>query len=201
MKSLLIFLAALAAAFATPQLVNEWPSWPAEEQLNLEPFEGTVQYHQPGRYQNIFQNGTIYLFIGYNNKFLSSINHGGPGGENYLQSIKLQQDQFCRFAASVLDDETIALRDFAGDGKYLQYNPSPEGKPNIRPTGEVIDDSTKFKVEVSQNGPWEGAHYVYLRASNGNYCGIVPTPVQDNIAAHFRRNINSNTRFIVLEAN
>ena len=207
MKSLLIFLAVLAAAFAAPEFVNKWASWPAEEQLNLEPFEGTVKHHHPGCGQNVFQDGKIYLIIGNNNKFLSSINHGGPGGENFIQSVKLQQDQFCRFAASVLDDGTIALKGFEGNGKYLRLNPGDE--PNlpglignsIRPTGDVIDDYAKFKVEVGQDGPWEGAHYVYLNAANGQYWGIIDTPVPDNIAAHYRRNVNHNTRLIVLEAN
>ena len=196
MKSLLIFLAVLAAAFATPELVNEWPSWPAEEQLNLEPFEGTVQ--QKGG-QNIFEGGKIYLFLGYNNKFLSSVNHGGPGGKDYLQSIKLQQDQFSRFAATVLDDGRIALKDFNGDGKYLQLDPSQE-TTSIRPTGDVIDDSAKFKVVRERHGPWKGAHYVHLWASNDRYCGIIHSPVPDNIAAHFRR-LRPGTRLIVLEAN
>ena len=201
MRPLLIFLAVLAAAFATPEFVNEWPSWLGEEQLNLdEPFEGTVQ--QDGGGQNIFQAGKIYLFLGVNNKFLSSINHGGPGGENYLQSIKLQQDQFCRFAASVLDDGTIAFKDFEGNGKYLQLDPSQRTN-SVRPTGNAIDDTAKFQVEVGPDGPWKGAHYVYLKASNGRYWGLIKTggPVPNNISAHFSRNVHSVTRFIVLEAN
>ena len=113
-------------------------------------------------------------------------------------SIKSQQDGFCRFAVSVLNNGKFAFRDFAGEGLYLQLNPGG-GANSIRPTSEVIDDSAQFEVEVSSPGPWKGAHYVHLRAENGNYCGIVNTPVPNNIAADYE-DAEEATRLIVLEA-
>ena len=71
-------------------------------------------------------------------------------------------------AASVLDNQTIAFIDFAEGGKYLQLNPGA-GINSTRPTGDVINDSAQFQVEVSRDGPWEGAHYVCLEASNDKY--------------------------------
>ena len=113
-------------------------------------------------------------------------------------SIKSQQDEFCRFAVSVLNNGKVAFRDFAGEGLYLQLNPS-FGVNGIRPTSAVIDDSAQFEVEVSSPGPWKGAHYVHLRAENGKYCGIVHAPVANNIAADYK-DAEEATRLIVLEA-
>ena len=54
-------------------------------------------------------------------------------------------------------------------------------------------------MQESSPGPWKGAHYVYLRAANGNYSGIVNTPVENNIAADYEDAVEA-TRLIVLEA-
>ena len=158
--------------------------------------EATAQARRPR--QDVFQPGHIYLMLGNNNHFLSRINYGGVGGENYIQSIKSQQDEFCRFAVSVLNNGNVAFRDFAGEGLYLQLNPG-HGVNSIRPTSVVIDDSGQFEVEVSRPGPWKGAHYVHLKAQNGKYCGIDNAPVANNIAADYE-DAEETTRLIVLEA-
>jgi hypothetical protein len=206
MKSLLIVLAVVAATFAWPSS-KEWNSpnriqygapWDINENVETN-MEATEQARRPRH--EVFQSGHVYLMLGNNNLFLSSINYGGVGGENFIQSIKTQQDEFCRYAVTVLDNGKVAFRDFAGEGLYLQLNPSgfrdfageglylqlnPSGGVNsIRPTSEVIDDSAQFEVEVSGPGPWKGTHYVYLKAANGNYCGLIDIPVESNIAADY----------------
>ena len=143
-------------------------------------------------HQNVFKAGQIYLILGNNNQFLSSIDQGGD--DDYLQAVKTKQDSFCHFAASELENGTVALRGFEGEGKYLQLN---EG--NIRPTSEVIDKSAEFIVEVSSDGPWRGAHYIYLKAENGKYWGIADSPVPDNIAAIYDSQ-EEEARMIVLDA-
>ena len=206
MKSLLIVLAVVAATFAWPSS-KEWNSpnrmqygapWDINENVETN-MEATEQARQPRPPRHeVFQSGHIYLMLGNNNLFLSSINYGGVGGENFIQSIKTQQDEFCRFAVSVLDNGKVAFRDFAGEGLYLQLNPGG-GVNSIRPTSAVIDNSAQFEVQESSPGPWKGAHYVYLRAANGNYAGIVNTPVHSNIAADYVA-AEKPTRLIVLEA-
>ena len=199
MKSLLVLLAVVAATFAWPS--EEWNSpnpmqYGAPWDIIDTNMEATEQARRPR--QEVFQPGHIYLMLGNNNHFLSTINHGGVGGANFIQSLKTQQDGFCRFAVSVLNNGKVAFTDFAGGGLYLQLNPGG-GVHSIRPTSAVIDGSAQFEVEVSGPGPWKGAHYVHLKAANGNYAGIVNTPVQNNIAADYK-DAEEATRLIVLEA-
>ena len=190
MKSLLIFFAVIAAAFA-------WWEEVSEQDYRSSMTDANAQDHSHS--EDVFQAGQSYLILGNNNKFLSAINYGGRGGQNYIQAVKTQQDGFCRFAASNLNNGKIALRGFNGKGRYLQLNPGQDHN-NIRPTTDVIDESAQFEVEVDPNGPWLGAHYVYLKAKNGKYWGIVSGPVKNNIAADYDDNDNDNTRFIVLDA-
>ena len=213
MKSLLILLAVVATTFAWPS--EEWAEWnspnrmqygaPWEINKNIDTnMEATEQSRRTKSRtarrprtpcQEVFEPGHIYLMLGNNNLFLSSINNAG---QVFLQSIKTQQDEFCRFAVSVLNNGKVAFRDFAGQGLYLQLNPGG-GANSIRPTSAVIDDSAQFEVQESGPGPWKGAHYVYLRAANGNYTGIVGFPVENNIAADYIGAVEA-TRLIVLEA-
>ena len=209
MKSLLILLAVVAATFAWPS--EEWAEWnspnpmqygaPWEINENIDTnMEATEQSRRPrpprAPCHEVFQPGHIYLILGNNNLFLSSIFY--IVGGSFTQSIKTQQDEFCRYAVSVLDNGKVAFRDFAGEGLYLHLNNS-FGVNSIRPTSEVIDDSAQFEVQESSPGPWKGAHYVYLKAANGNYSGIVNTPVENNIAADYVDAVEA-TRLIVLEA-
>ena len=195
MKSLLIFVAVIAATFARPHLIQEERSWPRPSLSKVpwypdkdgDPSVAATEH----LHQNVFKAGQIYLILGNNNQFLSSID---DGGEDYLQAVKTKLDVFCRFAASEIENGTVALRGFEGEGKYLQFN---EG--NIRPTSEVIDKSAEFIVEVSSDGPWRGAHYVYLKAENGKYWGITDSPVPNNIAAIYDSREEA-TRMIVLDA-
>jgi hypothetical protein len=229
MKSLLILLAVVAATFARPS--EEWAEWNSPNPMQYGAPEEWAEWNSPNRIQygapwdinesidtnmeateqsrrprppraprhEVFQPGHIYLILGNNNLFLSSIFY--IVGGSFTQSIKTQQDEFCRYAVTVLDNGKVAFRDFAGEGLYLQLNPSgfrdfageglylqlnPSGGVNsIRPTSEVIDDSAQFEVEVSGPGPWKGTHYVYLKAANGNYCGLIDIPVESNIAADY----------------
>ena len=203
MKSLLIFLAIVAATFSLPNSANERHPSP-----NLSPFNApwylnenidtnkAASQAQPRR-QDVFKAGRIYLMLGNNNLFLAALDH--IGGESYIQSIIAQQDIFCRFAVSILERGKVAFRSLDGHGLYLQLNPGG-GVNSIRPTSAVIDDSAQFEVEVGGPGPWSGAHYVYLKAENGNYWGIVQTPgIPDNIAADYEEREQA-TRLIVLEA-
>ena len=116
------------------------------------------------------------------------------GRNKFIQSLKTQQDGFCRFAVSVLYNGKIA---FKGPGLYLQLNPYL-GVNSIRPTSAVIDDSAQFEVEVSSLGPWKGARYVHLRAANGKYSGIVKT-FSNIFSADYEVPVEA-TRLIVLEA-
>ena len=199
MRSLLIFLAVIAATIASPYLEQEQRSWPRPSlskvpwypSENRDTNTGATGRVTKSFSQNVFKAGHIYLILGDNNQFLSAIDHGG---ENYLQADKTEQDEFCRFAASEIDNGTVALRGFDGEGNYLQLN---EG--SIRPTSHVIDASALFIVEVSSNGPWRGAHYVYLKAGNGKYWGLTGTPVPNNIAAIYDTQLEE-TRMIVLDA-
>ena len=211
MKSLLIFLAMVAATFA-------WPTNSADERHpapNPLPFNvpqylyedintniAAKKHHRHPDHshqgQNVFKAGRIYLILGNNNLFLTA----GPriGIELYIQSIQLQQDESCHFAVSILESGKVAFRSFGGDGAYLQLNPGrTPGVNSIRPISNVINDSTQFEVEVSHPGPWDGAHYVHLKAENGKYWGIVQEPVEDNIAADYEDRVE-DTRLIVLEA-
>ena len=206
MKSLLILLAVVAATFARPN--EEWAEWnspnpmqygaPWDINENIDTnitTEATEQARRPR--QEVFQPGHIYLMLGNNNLFLSSIYY--IGGGNYTQSIKTQQDEFCRYAVSVLDNGKVAFRDLAGEGVYLQLNSGGSLINSITPTSKVIDDSAQFEVEVSGPGPWKGAHYVHLKAQNGNYCGLTDALVEKNFAADYE-DAERDTRLIVLEA-
>ena len=170
MKSLLILLAVVAATFAWPS--EEWNSpnpmqygapWDINANIGTNMEEET-------EHQDVFQDGHIYLMLGNNNLFLSSISN--VIGDVYTQSTKSQQDGFCHYEVRVLNNGKVTFRDLAGQGLYLQLNPGG-GANSIRPTSLVIDDSAQFEVQESGTGPWKGAHYVYLRAANGNYTGIV----------------------------
>ena len=202
MKLLLIFLAVVAATFALPDSTDEWHPLPNLSPLNAPWYynEAANQAYARPSLGNIFQPGRIYLMLGNNNLFLASINHDGPIGEDYIQSIKSQQDESTRFAVSVLESGRVAFRDFAGIGLYLQLNPG-DGVNSIRPTSEVIDHSAQFEVEVGIRGPWKGAHYIFLKADNGKYWGIVQAPpgIENNIAAQYAER-DQATRLIVLEA-
>ena len=195
-----------AATFALLNSANEQnPSpnlspfnapWYPNENIDTSDTEAASQAKHHG--ENVFKAGRIYLILGSNNLFLSAINYGGVGGENFIQSIKSQQDGFCRFAVSILENGKVAFKGFGGGGRYLQLNPG-FGANSIRPTSDVIDNSAQFEVEVEDSGPWNGAHYVYLRAENGNYWGVVQTPVANNIAADYEDREQA-TRLVVLEA-
>ena len=206
MKSLLILLAVVAATFAWPIEERNSPNpmqygapWDINEIVETN-MEDTKRGNRPGRPRHdreVFKDGRIYLMLGNNNRFLSSIFY--PTGEIYTQSIKTQQDEFCRYAVTVLDNGKVAIRDFAGEGLYLQLNSGGGLINSITPTSPIIDDSTQFEVEVSGPGPWEGAHYVHLKAQNGNYCGLIDALVKDNFAAQYE-DAGMPTRLIVLEA-
>ena len=156
--------------------------------------EATEQARRPR--QEVFQPGHIYLMLGNNNLFLSSTNQEG---ENYTQSIKSQQDKYCRYAVSVLDNGKVAFRDLAGEGLYLQLYTGGGLINGIVPNSKVIDDSAQFEVEVSGPGPWKGAQFVHLKAQNGKYCGLIDALVKDNFAAEYK-DAENPTRLIVLEA-
>ena len=204
MKSLLIFLVIVAATLAWPNAADErHPSpnplpfdapWYLNENsdTNMAVKEQRRGSRSPS--QNVFKAGQIYLFLGNNNLFLCSLHR--VGGDVYLQSIASQQESLCRFAVSILESGKVAFS-FPGDRHYLQLNPGG-GVNSIRPTSPVIDDSAQFEVEVAGPGPWDGAHYVYLKAENGKYWGIVQEPVQNNIAADYEDREEA-TRLIVLE--
>ena len=203
MNSLLILLASVVATFAWPSEEWNFPNptqygapWDINENIDTNiNTEATEQARRPR--QEVFQPGHIYLMLGNNNLFLSTTFF--VGGGVYTQSIKSQQDEFCRYAVSVLDNGKVAFRDLAGEGLYLQLNTGGIVINSITPTSKVIDDSAQFEVEVSGPGPWKGAHYVHLKAQNGNYCGLIDAIVKDNLVAQYE-DAERGTRLIVLEA-
>ena len=126
MKSLLISLFVIATAFAIPQWVEEEnspclpPTCSSGPYVNDDPMIATEQATPTPLVQDVFEAGRTYLILGSNNKFLSVINYSGVAGVNdYIQSVKNQQDVFCRFVASTLYNGKIALTAVAR-GMYLQ---------------------------------------------------------------------------------
>ena len=143
--------------------------------------------------QDVFEAGQTYLMLGSNNKFLSLINYGGDAGYNYIESTKTQQDVFCRFVASTLHNGKVALTP-VGTTKYLQLSGN-----TIQPTAGAITTAAQFEVEVGDpiSEMWcPGAHFVHLKAANGNYWGF---GVGNRMVATFNTTEEA-TRLIVLEA-
>ena len=105
---------------------------------------------------------------------------------NYIQAVKTQQDEFCRYTASILEDRKISLRAQGGKGRYLQMVVD-----SIRPQTDAIDIWAQFEVEVSSPGPWKESHYVHLKAGNGKYVGITQSSFP---------NIYHDSSLIVLDA-
>ena len=149
----------------------------------------------PKKQQPVFEAGQTYLILGDNNKFLSIINYGGvPGVNDFIESVKLQPDVFCRFVASTLHNGKVALT-AVERRKYLQRS----SLDYIQPTAGAITTAAQFEVEMGapiSKMYWPGAHYVYLKADNGNYWGV---SADNKIAATFNTTEQA-TRLIVLEA-
>ena len=142
----------------------------------------------------MFQAGKIYVFLANNGKYLSRIRRGSV---DYLEAEKQSIDTFCLFQASEIGDGKVALKGDKGTWKYVSR--IYRGNNNIEVTKDSIDIYSEFTVEIDNNGPWSQAHYVYLKADNGKYIGIVERGAQHNIEAYYD-NRDAVTKFIVLEA-
>ena len=145
--------------------------------------------------QDVFEAGHSYLILGNNNKFLSVINYGGVAGvRDYIESIKNQQDTYCRFVASTLHNGKIALTS-APRKMYLRLRGG-----YIQTTPHGLGTRAQFEVEVEDpisEIHWPGAHYVYLKANNGKYLGI-ESNTNKMVATYDTK--ETATRLIVLEA-
>ena len=151
--------------------------------------------------QDVFQANHTYVILANNGNYLNRIlGEHERDHINYIEAAKPKIDLFCRFRASLLGEGTIALKADDGSSKYVtrfrrgEYN-------NIEAAKDAIDASCEFQVETDNTGPpnWNGARYVYLKADNGKYWGIVHRGRHYRIEANATRR-NDETRFIVLEA-
>ena len=148
--------------------------------------------------QSVFQAGHTYVILANNGKYLSRIRRGEI---DYIEAEKVSIDWPSRFRASVLGDGKIALRANDGENNYLSrvYR---GGLNNIEAAKTSIDVACEFQVEVDDSGvsQWNGAHYIYIKANDGKYWGIVDRGDQNGkIEANYESK-NDASRFIVMEA-
>ena len=146
-----------------------------------------------------FHAGHTYVILANNGKYLSRIHRSGV---DYIEAEKVSIDWPSRFRASVLGDGKIALRANDGANNYLSrvYR---NGLNNIEAAKTSIDVACEFQVESDESvfpPQWNGAHYIYLKANDGKYWGIVDRGDQHGkIEANYDSKTEA-TRFIVMEA-
>jgi hypothetical protein len=145
--------------------------------------------------EDVFEAGQTYILLADNNLFVGRINRGSI---NTMEAVKQSIDPFTLLRASVLGNGKISLRADDGNQLYLSRI-TRNGIENIEAAKQAIDVFSEFAVEVDASGPWNGAHYVYLRADTGQFIGIVNRNGRNNIEASFSERTNA-ARFIVLEA-
>ena len=151
----------------------------------------TLVAHTAG---GIFQPGKAYIFVGHNDKFVSRIDHVPI---NNMEAVKERIDVNTRLRASVLWNGKVLFR--ADDGKHMYLSRIDRGGvQHIEPAKSVLDVHCEFTVETESNGPWNGAHHVYLKADNGKYVGIANRNGRNNMEASFSGR-NNETRFTVLQ--
>ena len=146
-----------------------------------------------------FHAGHTFVILANNGKYLSRIHRNGV---DYIEAEKVSIDLCCRFRASVLGDEKIALRADDGAHNYLS-RVNRGGLDNIEAAKTSIDAPSEFLAVSDETvfpPQWNGAHYIYLKANNGKYWGIVDCGNQNGkIEAKYDSKCEA-TRFIVLEA-
>ena len=106
------------------------------------------------------------------------------GKERCIKASDTHPLESCRFIASILEEGNIALRVNGTEGKYLQLHNVTLGNVTVYPiksTGDGVDVSAHFAVEVVSPVVWTGARSVYLKANNGKYLG----KNGDNIVADY----------------
>ena len=145
--------------------------------------------------QDVFKAGHTYVFLARNGKYVSRILRGEV---DYIEAEKTSIDYFCLFRANILGDGKVAFKADDGNEDYLsriyRYH------QNVEAAKKAIDIYSMFDVEVVTPGPWNGAHYVHLKADNGKYLGVVKRGSRQNIEAYYDSKCDENTRFTVLEA-
>lgn len=122
----------------------------------------------------------------------------GHGSLNNMESIKDHIDKHTRLRATVMWNGKVSFKADDGEHQYLSRI-HRGGVENIEPAKSVLDVHCEFAVETDSNGPWNGAHYVYLRADHGKYVGIFHRDGRENMEARYETR-EPATRFIVLEA-
>ena len=133
--------------------------------------------------------------MGHNNKFVGRINRGPI---NYMEAVKESIDVQTRLRASVLLNGKVSFRADDGTHLYLSRIFRGGGLQYIEPAKSVLDVYCEFTVETESNGPWNGAHHVYLKADNGKYVGIVNRDGRNRMEASFSER-SDETRFTVLQ--
>ena len=142
--------------------------------------------------QHVFRDGHAYIFIANNDKYVSRI-------DSHIEAAKTSIDAFCLFRATVSDNGKVVLKADDGINAYLcrveQY-----GQQCIEAIAQTPTASCMFDVEAHAPGKWNPARYVYIKADNGKYWGIMERDSKHNIEACFDFINNEATRFTVLEA-
>ena len=146
-----------------------------------------------------FHAGHTFVILANNGKYLSRIHRRGV---DFIEAEKESIDCYCRFRASVLGDGKIALRADDGAHNYLS-RVCKIGLNNIEAAKTSIDEACEFLAVSDETvfpPQWNRAHYIYLKADNGKYLGIVDRGNQNGkIEANYNSKCEA-TRFIVLEA-
>ena len=145
--------------------------------------------------QDVFEAGRTYIFLANNGKYLSRIRRGEV---DHIEAEKTAIDVFSRFRTSLLGNDKVAFK--GDDGGWHYWSRIDRGAQNIEAAKGAIDKFSEFEVEVATPGPWNRARYVYLKADNGKYLGIVQRGQRQNIEAHYDDKSNDCTRFVVMEA-
>ena len=192
MKSILVFLTVIAATLAWRNYAQEEHSWPKplpSRPLYLPHFNKGASVQCGSFSTDVFKAGETYLILGPKNKFLSYT----CASRCYIEASKTYPDQHCRFTVSILDNGKVALSISGSERQYIKLNGD-----RIVPTGNAIDESAQFAVEVISPGPGTGAHYIRLKADNEFYWGITGTHGRSDIVAKSSTN-KLDTFMIVLK--
>ena len=152
--------------------------------------------HLLSDWQTVFEAGKTYMFLANNGMYVSRIRRGSV---DYVEATKTQFDYFCRFVASEIGDGKVAFRSDSGNFNYISRI-NRGGQDNIEAAKTAIDIYSEFTVEVDEDGPWPHARFVYLRADNEKYIGVIQRGIQRNVEAVYDNRDDPNTRFVVLEA-
>ena len=195
MKSLLVFLAVIATALAWHNYAREERSWPKPllpeapwyHQKNFD-FNMEANVQTESVTQDVFKAGQTYLIMDKYSKFLCCVTRNN--GDQFVEALRSQPDESCRFIASTLENGRVSLRISGDEGKYLQ-----EHNRDIRPTANAIIQSAQFSVKADNLTKWSGAHNVYLKSNTGRYLTIQKDNYVNTYDDH-----NDNKKLTVMEA-